>query len=269
MSVVSLSGPIRYVLLLFLASGCTTNGPDISGTAAPHTQTSLSHGEDTGNNRISVATSPGAVRAIAPATSASDLNSVPTFTATKNDDYRLSALDTIEVSVFQVPDLQRTVQVSASGLVTLPLIGTVTAGGKTVREFQEELTKSYGKRFLQSPQISVFVKEYTSQRVTVEGAVNSPGVYQFTGSATLLQAIALARGITREADPGGVMIFRTIDGQRTGAVFDVNPIRKGTTRDPPILGGDMVVVDQSVARTIWRDIRESIGVAGFFRPVIW
>jgi polysaccharide biosynthesis/export protein len=260
-SVVSVSGPIRYVLLLLLVSGCTTNGPNISGTAAPHlTQTSLSHGED---YRINGATSPAAVNAIAPATS------VPTFTATKNEDYRLSPLDTIEVSVFQVPDLQRTVQVSASGLVTLPLIGTVTAGGKTVREFQEELTKSYGGRFLQSPQISVFVKEYTSQRVTVEGAVNSPGVYQFTGSATLLQAIALARGITREADPGGVMIFRTIDGQRTGAVFDVNPIRKGVAADPTIIGGDMVVVDQSVARTVWRDIRESIGVAGFFRPVLF
>jgi polysaccharide export outer membrane protein len=181
-----------------------------------------------------------------------------------SDDYRLAPLDVIDVSVFQVPDLNRTVQVGGTGVITLPLVGEVSAGGKTVRELEHEIAGLYEASYLQSPQVSVLVKEYVSQQIVVDGAVNSPGVYQIAGDATLLQAIAQAKGLTRTADPSGIMVFRTINGQRQAAVFDIRPIRQGTAPDPVLAGGDTIVADESGWRASWRNMRESIGVFGFF-----
>lgn len=185
-------------------------------------------------------------------------------------DYRLGPLDIIEVSVFEVPELTKTVQINAGGLISLPLIGRVAAGGRTINELEREVEQKLAADYLQSPQVSVLVKEYTSQRITVEGAVNSPGIYPISGRTTLLQTIALAKGPDRTADESGVIVFRTSDdGSREAAVFDLGPIRSGEAPDPVVLGGDVVVVDQSAMRTAWRDLRESIGVLGFFRPTVF
>jgi polysaccharide export outer membrane protein len=184
-------------------------------------------------------------------------------------DYRLGPLDVIEVSVFQVPELTKTVQINAGGLISLPLIGRVRAGGKTIDELEREVEQNLAAQYLQSPEVSVLVKEYTSQRVTVEGAVNNPGIFSISGRTTLLQAIALAKGPDRTADESGVIVFRTSNGSREAAVFDLGPIRSGKAPDPEVLGGDVVVVDQSAVRTAWRDLRESIGVLGFFRPTLF
>ena len=186
-----------------------------------------------------------------------------------SEDYRLGPLDVIEVSVFEVPELTKTVQVNSGGEISLPLIGQVTAGGRTISELESDVEAKLGKDYLQSPQVSVFVKEYTSQRVTVEGAVNNPGVFPISGRTTLLQAIAMAKGPDRTADESGVIVFRTNGETKTAAVFDLDPIRSGDTPDPTLVGGDVIVVDQSAARTAWRDVRESIGVLGFFRPTIF
>jgi polysaccharide biosynthesis/export protein len=183
-----------------------------------------------------------------------------------SDDYRLGPLDVIEVSVFQVPELTKSVQINASGLISLPLIGTVSVGGRAIRDVEREIEQRLGEKYLQSPQVSILVKEYTSQRITIEGAVNSPGIYPITGRTTLLQAIALAKGPTRVADESGVIIFRQTADAREAAVFDLGPIRTGEAPDPALRGGDVIVVDQSAIRTAWRDLRESIGVMGFFRP---
>jgi polysaccharide biosynthesis/export protein len=183
-----------------------------------------------------------------------------------SEDYRLGPLDVIEVSVFQVPELTKSVQINASGVISLPLIGTVRVGGRAIRDVEREIEQRLGEKYLQSPQVSILVKEYTSQRITVEGAVNSPGIYPISGRTTLLQAIALAKGPDRTADQSGVIIFRQTADAREAAVFDLGPIRAGEAPDPVLRGGDVIVVDQSAIRTAWRDIRESVGVLGFFRP---
>ena len=189
--------------------------------------------------------------------------------APQSGDYRLGPLDVIEVSVFEVPELTKTLQVDAGGVISLPLIGPVTAGGRTIGEIEREIAQRLAKDYLQSPQVSVFVKDYTSQRITVEGAVNSPGVFPIAGRTTLLQAIAMAKGPDRTADESGVIVFRTGAQSKTAAVFDLEPIRSGASPDPVLMAGDVIVVDQSAARTAWRDLRESIGVLGFFRPTIF
>lgn len=186
----------------------------------------------------------------------------------EQSDYRIGALDMLEISVFQVPDLDKTVQVSSSGQIELPLIGAVTAVGKTVEQLQADIAAKLGAKYLQSPQVSVFVKDALSQRITIEGAVNKPGIYPTSGQTTLLQAIALAGGLDRVADERGVVVFRQVAGKRSAAVFDFAAIRAGRSDDPVVHGGDVVVVDQSGLKATMRNIRESVGVLGLFVPLL-
>lgn len=191
----------------------------------------------------------------------------PAPTATSSD-YKIGALDVLDVSVFQVPDLSKTVQVSSSGTIVLPLIGQVVAAGKTVDELQAEIAAKLGAKYLQNPQVSVFVKDAQSQRITVEGAVSKPGIYTTGGQTTLMQGIALAGGLGELADTKGVVVLRQVNGKREAAKFDFEAVQAGTVNDPVLRGGDVVVVDQSGAKTAWRDIRAAIPVFGLFTPLL-
>lgn len=186
------------------------------------------------------------------------------FTVAAPEDYRISASDVLEVSVFGVADLTRTVQVSTNGAISLPLIKTVPAAGKTASELELIIAAKLEATYLQSPQVSVFVKEYTSQRITVDGAVNKPGIFPTTGQLSLLQSIALAEGLNNVADPSGILVFRTVGDQRMAARFDLKKIRAGTSQDPMLVAGDIVMVDQSAGRTTLRDIREAVPLTGLF-----
>lgn len=239
-------------------AGCVSNGQQASNGS--------------GSNPVALS---GAAERSPPATSASTgssqtpRTSLPSAASLVGTEYRLSPLDIVEISVFQVPDLTKTVEVNARGDIALPLIGTVQAGGKTTTELEQEIAAKLEKDYLQSPQVSVFVSEYRSQKVTVEGSVNQPGVYQIPGQASLLQVLAMAKGIDRVGNDNSVMIFRNVDGQRMAAAFDVDKIRKGENDDPQVLAGDTVVVGESQGAVAWRNIRESAGIASVFRPTVF
>ena len=115
----------------------------------------------------------------------------------KSSSYKIGPLDVLEVTVFKVPELSKTIQVSEVGTINFPLLGEIEAGGKSAREIEQMLTQRLGAKYLQNPQISVFVKEHNSQRVTVEGAVKKPGVIPMAGGLSLVQAIAQAGGFRR------------------------------------------------------------------------
>ncbi len=179
-------------------------------------------------------------------------------------DYRIGPLDLLEVKVFQVKDMDREVRVNTSGYISMPLIGAVQAGGKTVQELEGEIAEKLSKAYLQNPQVSVFVKEFTSQRITVEGAVNKPGIYPITGRTTLLQAVALCEGLDPLADARSVVVFRTIEGQRMAALFDLVLIRSGDADDPRVYGDDMIVIEKSGARSAIKSVTDTLrGFIGF------
>ena len=180
-------------------------------------------------------------------------------------EYRVGAQDLLEISVFQVTELNRTVRVNSNGQISLPLVGVVVAGGKTVQELEREIAGRLSETYLQNPQVSVFVKEFTSQRVTLEGAVRKPGIYPVTGRTSLLQAIAQAEGVTELANLDGVVVFRTVEGQKMAAVFSLNQIRAGDAVDPQIYGDDIIVVDQSGGKTGLRNILQTIPIFNIFR----
>lgn len=177
--------------------------------------------------------------------------------------YKIGPLDVIEFSVFKVPELTRTAQVGETGTINLPLVGECRAAGRTTQEIEGDLTKKLGAKYLQSPQVSIVVKEYNSQRVTIEGAVKRPGVYPIRTKTSLLQVIATAEGLDSASDTT-VVVFRQVEGKRLAAKFDVGEIRSGATRDPPIQSGDVIVAPTSAMRGAFDAILKTLPIASVF-----
>jgi polysaccharide export outer membrane protein len=136
----------------------------------------------------------------------------------------------------------------------------VTAAGKTAMQLQDELAQRLGDKYLQSPQVSVSVAESASQKVTVEGEVKSPGVFQLKGKTTLMQAIAMAGGPSDVANLHKVAIIRESDGTRRAAVCDFQAIRDGKAGDPIIQGNDVVVVDSSSTKSLWSNVMKNLPI---------
>lgn len=181
-------------------------------------------------------------------------------------DYAIGPLDVLSVTVFREPDLTfKELQVDASGNLLFPLIGSVNVAGKSPSVVSREIAHRLDERYLRDPQVSVVVVSSTSQRVTVEGSVTEPGVYELGGNATLLEALARAKSTTRTAALDQVVVFRRVDGKRTGAVFNLRKIRNGEAADPRILGGDVVVVGFSALKGVFRDFLQTAPVLGLFR----
>ncbi|MFO1493726.1 MAG: polysaccharide biosynthesis/export family protein [Lysobacterales bacterium] len=182
-------------------------------------------------------------------------------------EYRIGPMDVIEISVYQLEELSRSVRVNSKGMISLPLLGPLQAAGKTVPELESEITERLAKDFLQEPQVTLYVREYTSQRITVEGAVKSPGIYPLSGKTSLLQAIVIAGGVTEFANPRGIIIFRVIEGKKMAAVFDLRDIRGGNAEDPQVYGDDLIVIDESGTKSAFRSFLQSMPVIGLFQAL--
>jgi len=193
------------------------------------------------------ATSSSSFKEIAPAAPSSPL--VP-------DDYRIGPQDRLDVVVFQVTDLSKTVRVDSGGTILLPLIGEMTASGRTTKQLSDDLAAELGKKYMNDPLVTVTVTESASQRVTVDGAVIQPGIYPISGETTLMQAVTLAHGPAELADLHQVAIFRTTGAQRTSAMFDLAAIRAGEAADPRVLANDIVVVETAGGRKFLRGLRQ-------------
>jgi polysaccharide biosynthesis/export protein len=186
-----------------------------------------------------------------------------TSAATPGDSaYKIGPGDVIEISVFKVPDLSKTLQVGGNGLINSPLAGELLASGKTAHELEIELTRKLSAKYIQSPQVSVFVREYNSQRVTVDGSIKHPGVYSLKGHTTLLQVLAMASGIDTTVASGEVVVFRRIDGKRSAARFDVATINEGKAEDPELYPDDVVVVDRSATKVAIQTFMNILPAAG-------
>jgi polysaccharide biosynthesis/export protein len=192
---------------------------------------------------------------------------VEAFTASAtpgNTAYKVGALDVLDVSVFKAPELSKSVQVADSGTINLPLIEDVQAVGRTAQEIERDIAAKLGAKYLQKPQVTVYIREYNSQRITVEGAVKKPGVFPARGGNTLLQYIAMAEGLDPNSD-STVLVFRTTaEGARSAAKFDVSEIRAGAAKDPSLQSGDVVVVGTSVMKEGFNTFIKLLPLASVF-----
>lgn len=184
-------------------------------------------------------------------------------------EYRINPQDKLTITVFREPDMSvEEAPVETGGSLVLPLIGRVQAAGKTTEGLAKEIQDKLGARYLVDPRVSVIVAESKAQSVTVDGAVGIPGVYGLQGDTTLLQAIALARGAARTATFDKVAVFRTINGKRYGALFNMADIREGQADDPVLQSGDYVVVGTSGIKALGYDLLGLAPAAALFVPLV-
>jgi polysaccharide export outer membrane protein len=183
-----------------------------------------------------------------------------------DEDYKIAPLDTLHVNVFQVADLSGDYEVDPTGTITMPLIGGVKAVDLTTHQLDDRITQMLAAKYLQHPDVSVAVKSSSTRVVTVDGSVRAAGVFPVTGRLTLLQVIALAHGTDENANPHRIAVFRTIQGQRMAAAFDLTSIRRGQAEDPRIYSGDIVVVDGSKVRGTWATILQTLPLLAIFHP---
>ncbi|MEF2554204.1 polysaccharide biosynthesis/export family protein [Aurantimonas sp. A2-1-M11] len=228
-------------LLCWILAGCNGGAPDLL-SAAPASQVQSQGGGSSGNLRL-VASLPAPVN------------------TQDGADQLIFPNDVLEVDVFQVDDLDRTVQVDAGGRISVPLVGAVTAAGKSVRTLEAELEQLYGAKYLQSPDITLFVKESAGQKVTVDGEVAKAGLYPVTAGSSLLQVVAQAGGFREVADPTQVYLFRDFGSERLVTNVDVSDIRAGRASDPRVFGGDTVVVFSSARKVAIQNLKDALGVA--------
>lgn len=160
----------------------------------------------------------------------------------------VAAGDMLDIKVFQAQELSGKVRVDSNGQISLPLVGAMSVIGLTPIEVETKLKTLLGSKYLQNPEVTVFMESFTNQRVTLEGEMRRPGVYPITGSVTLLQAIAMAEGLAPLADPSKIVLFRRSGEQTKAYNVDLDAIRSGKMRDPYIRGDDRIVVHRSDSR---------------------
>ena len=165
----------------------------------------------------------------------------------------IGPLDTIQVDVFNVPDLTREMPVDASGRIAMPLVGTIDARGRTAAELAQAVEVALRGRYVRNPEVTVNIKSSVSQVVTIDGQVIEPGLYPVTNQMTLLRAIASAKGLSEFAHQEDVVILRTVGGRKMAGLYNIAAIRRGAYDDPPIYANDVVVVGDSPQRRLFRD----------------
>ena len=182
--------------------------------------------------------------------------------------YRLRANDKIAIRVVREPDLSfEELLISGDGSVTLPLAGMVDARGQTTEELARQIADALRQAGLRRPLVSVYVVEYASHVVTVEGGVEEPGVYAFQPGARLSAALSLANGPSRVSKLNEVVIFRETSDGMSIALFDYQSVRKGTMLDPVIEPGDRVVVGISGLSQFWQDLIRALPAFGLFTNI--
>jgi len=162
--------------------------------------------------------------------------------------YRLSANDLVHVKVFQEEELEATVRIAKDGTIQFPLIGSARIGGRTVQEAAQTLEAAL-REYLVRPQVSLRVTEYSKRRFTVLGQVAKPGAYDMPEDQTmnLLEAIGVAGGYTRIANPAKVILKRKVNGQET--IYKLNAKTMaidGENQRFDVLPGDTIMVGESI-----------------------
>jgi polysaccharide biosynthesis/export protein len=123
---------------------------------------------------------------------------------TLQKDYRIGPEDLLEITVFEDEKLNKTVRVSSQGNITLPLLGILKVKGLTGTEVEKEIRDLLAEKYMRDPHVSIFIKEYRNQRISLMGAVAKPGVYDFSGQKTVLDLLSMAGGLR---DDAGQLLF--------------------------------------------------------------
>lgn len=125
-------------------------------------------------------------------------------------DYRIGRQDLLQLSVFDLKELDQTVRVADDGGITLPLLGRLQVAGLSKGDLEKLIASMLEEKYVRNPQVTIFVKEYESKKVAVSGAVKKPDTYEMLGDKTLLEMISLAGGLDKDLGKE-IFIFRPND----------------------------------------------------------
>jgi polysaccharide biosynthesis/export protein len=167
--------------------------------------------------------------------------------------------------VFREPDLSAPeVRIGVEGNVSLPMLGSIPAAGLTAKQLEQDVTRRLAALGLKTPSVSVNVTDFASHLVTVEGAVEKPGVFAFQPGSRLSSAIALAEGPKRSAKIDQVAVFRESPQGIMIAKFDYRAVSQGTMLDPVLQPGDRVVMGTDGLTVFWEDLLKALPAFGVF-----
>lgn len=180
---------------------------------------------------------PAATTQKPPADDAAELGVLPP------PDYVIGAEDVLDVVVWREKELSAEVMVRPDGMVSLPLLNDVQAGGLTPEQFRERVSAGAAK-YVESPSVTVIVKQINSRKVSVMGEVVKPGIYPLLAPTTVLQLLAQAGGPTPFADVKDISVVRTVDGKTSRLVFNYKEVARGRRMEQNVLlrPGDTVII---------------------------
>lgn len=161
-------------------------------------------------------------------------------------EYRVGPEDRLRIDIFGVDDLSREYRVNGAGSLLLPLVGSVRVAGLTLAEVEQVIAEAYAESYLRNPQVSVEVTEFRSQQFTVVGAVSNPRVYNTTRQVSLIEALAMAGGISREAGNHVYLTDRITDPETRQPVtrtmiIDVEELMRNAQRYNLMLGESAMI----------------------------
>jgi polysaccharide biosynthesis/export protein len=181
--------------------------------------------------------------------------------ASSNDGIRIGSGDLLLVTVFGAPDYNHEVRVAIDGSVNLPFLGAVKVVGLTPGEVASDLqTRLSAGGYFNNPQVSVFVKEYATQGVSVLGEVQKPGVYPLLGSRTLFDVISAASGTTQTAGDRVYITHR--DRPQQPQIIKLTYDAQGAAQsNVPVLPGDTVIVQKAGMVYVVGNVQKPTGIA--------
>jgi polysaccharide biosynthesis/export protein len=181
--------------------------------------------------------------------------------------YRIGPGDQLMVGVFGIQGLEeRQVNVDESGALSFPIAGTIDALGMTPTQLTEALAQRLRGAYIRDPQVTVNVKERAPRVFSIDGQVTRPGIYPVDPKSTLIRAVAAAGSTNEFARLQDVVVFRTVENQRYAALYDLRAIREGKYPDPRIYPDDVIVVGESSAQRL---IKNLVQVApGLLSPLV-
>jgi polysaccharide biosynthesis/export protein len=184
----------------------------------------------------SAAAPPSASAPAAPATPAAPI------VEPVGDAFRIGPEDVLDVQVWKNPELSRVVPVRPDGMISIPLVNDIRAAGLTPIELRQQLTQRLAE-FVPSPEVSVIVREVHSVKVAVLGSVRMPGHYEVNSTATVLELIARAQGLTEFADRGRIVVLRQTGKTTKRIPFNYRKVAEGAEQDNFVVQpGDIIVV---------------------------
>lgn len=174
-------------------------------------------------------------------------------------EYKIGPKDLLEITVFELPELNQSVRVSEDGSISLPLLGQVAIEGMAKDAVEKKLASLLEEKYLKKARVTVFIREYQSQRVAVIGAVGKPGMYELIGRTTILQLISKAGGLTDRASNEMFVLREAKNGVRARLAIDLEDlINNGNQKlDIPLQANDTVniPIDQLINVFVFGEVR--------------